>query len=254
MTREETLLLGEDHATYGELVVRTQWFGRTACGLSPGATSSKPDRHSAKNEDALLITDESDVTMIAVADGHYGSAASHTLLQRLASLAHPLPRNPIQLLEMIRESADPAANGRLVAESTLAVAVWDRRERNGFGASFGDSAVMVLGPDGPPVTANMKNHRYVNPLDPGTLDPRRAFEFSFLANPGDLLIVFSDGIDECNYRRPETSVRPRHLKELWRESQPSPEQFVSEAIRLALAGVDGHPGGEDNIALTATLV
>ena len=64
-------------------------------------------------------------------------------------------------------------------------------------------------------------------------------------------MVASDGVLECCYRDPARSVQLSHLAQLWRESPR--EEFVSNVIGLALKGVDGHPGGQDNIAVLAYL-
>ena len=100
--------------------------------------------------------------------------------------------------------------------------------------------------------AGRKNSSYVQPCVPGSFDPRRASEFSFKARPGELVVVFTDGIDECHYRNPATSVRPAHIQALWMRSYGESETFCRELTQLALTGVEGNPGGEDNIALGVT--
>ena len=61
-----------------------------------------------------------------------------------------------------------------------------------------------------------------------------------------------DGIDQCHYRQPETSVTPRHLRSLLAETGPEPSRYAQALVELALRGVDGNPGGQDNIALVVT--
>jgi hypothetical protein len=61
--------------------------------------------------------------------------------------------------------------------------------------------------------------------------------------------AFTDGVDECHYGHPKTSIRPHHLRALLAELGPAPEPFARRLLALALCGVDGHPGGEDNAAV-----
>jgi hypothetical protein len=75
--------------------------------------------------------------------------------------------------------------------------------------------------------------------------------FKFSAEPGDLLLAYTDGIDECHYRSPRTSVRPGHVSALAAGVGNDPLATVDGLCRLALGGVDGNPGGEDNIAIIA---
>ena len=63
----------------------------------------------------------------------------------------------------------------------------------------------------------------------------------------------SDGIDECHYGKPETSVTPQIMVELWRETGNELEAYVRRLVELALSGVDRHPGGQDNVAVIAAL-
>ena len=62
------------------------------------------------------------------------------------------------------------------------------------------------------------------------------------------LLLCSDGIMECHYRSPQTSISPAHLREL---DQPgvSSREFVEKLVQMALRGVDGNPGGQDNIVV-----
>ena len=76
--------------------------------------------------------------------------------------------------------------------------------------------------------------------------------FAFTGNPGDLLLAYTDGIDECHYGKPETSVTPQIMADLWRATGNEPEVYVRRLVELALSGVDGHPGGQDNLAVVAS--
>jgi hypothetical protein len=250
------LLLGRDHPAHGGYTARTLRSGETACALSAGA--SPPGGRTGKpNEDALLAIEEGSRTLLAVSDAHFGPETSHDLLRRIAGRPAPLPTNPLALFELLlaRPSpAGPAESAFSSSETTLVVAVLDHETRRGFGISYGDSSLMVLSLEDGPRRVNSKNRVYVQPCVPSSLDPRRADEFAFRTRPGDLVIAFTDGIDECHYRRPATSIQPAHLESLQIRSGSDPERFVRSTLELALTGVSGHPGGQDNIALIATRV
>ena len=69
-----------------------------------------------------------------------------------------------------------------------------------------------------------------------------------------LVAGFTDGIDECHYRSPETSVGYHHIAALAADVDYDPLRLVTELTQLALTGVDGNPGGQDNIAVIASAV
>jgi len=252
MERERQLLLGEGHSTFDQFEVVSQAAGRTACAICAGAEATSIKDQGARNEDAALVIDDGERTLVAVADAHFGGQASHDLLSRLASVAEPIPRNPLALLELLPALADPGESASYDSESTLLVAVLDRAKSSGFGVSAGDSSLALLRPGQPLQGVNRKNRAYVQPCEPSTLDPRRLGEFWFRTQPGDLLVAFTDGVDECHYQSPSTSVRPGHMEEIHTRAGGQPEAFVRELMQLALSGVEGFPGGQDNIAVVAT--
>ena len=71
--------------------------------------------------------------------------------------------------------------------------------------------------------------------------------------PGDVLVAYSDGVHECNRGRPGRSIQPHHIASIFKRCSEL-ETFVLELATAALIGVDGHPGGEDNIAVIAVEV
>ncbi len=91
----------------------------------------------------------------------------------------------------------------------------------------------------------------MRPDDPRTLSPDRAAFFEFEAGPGNLLLAFTDGIDACHYRHPETSLGPRQFLEVLHEAGARPDAYVRRLTEWALSGCDGNPGGQDNLALVA---
>ena len=182
------------------------------------------------------------------------------LLEELAEKLPPVPAGGDELAALVRglSRRDPAAD--YASETTLLIAVYDGAARRGFGLSFGDSTFASLGQGGHrrPIGPSSGGTRPrggafdVSPARPGSLNPAVADTFHFEAAPGDLLLAYTDGIDECHYGEPETSVTPQIMAELWRETGSQPEAYVRRLVELALAGIDGHPGGQDNLAVVAT--
>lgn len=251
---ERTLLLGADHGQFDRVHIHAQGNGRTVCGISAGASlgqSNKTPRETP-NEDALLAIDEGPRTLLAVADAHFGCESSHELLGRLSEQMASLPREPSQLMDAVRATYDGYPSARYRSESTLLVAVLDRECRTGFGLSFGDSSLVLLDRAGEFHRPQRKTGDYLSPCRPAGYDPGYPSDFHFTAEPGSLVLAFTDGIDECHYRHPKTSIRSRHIAELWTRSSADVERMTRSLIQLALAGVDGHPGGEDNVAVVAT--
>ncbi|MEM7200487.1 MAG: SpoIIE family protein phosphatase [Planctomycetota bacterium] len=257
--RAELLLLGAEHAAYGVIARRVQAEARTAGALSVGADRSSPSLvhkgdPTIPNEDAALAIDDGRRTLLAVSDAHFGHQASHVLLTRLAARCRTIPENPLQLLALLQSCGEPGDRAVTAAPSaaTLVAAVLDRGTRHVYGASFGDSTLALVSERSGTHILTQKAPRFVTPDNPTTLEPRVAQEVSVAAQPGDLVVVFTDGVDECHYGRPETSVQPEHLTDLARHTGLDPAAFVDAVVDLALQGVAGHPGGQDNIAVVAT--
>lgn len=255
MTAERLLLLGLDHTDYGAVHAVSQHGGRTAAAISVGGDYVRIRKGdlAVPNEDGCLAIDDGDATLLVVADGHHGHWASHGLLEGLASA--DVPGDLLPLLSTIQRlgqqlPADRSAlpEGLLVARSTLLAAVVDRRRQRVFGASYGDSSIFALSDDRLPERFGRKDEHYVSPWSPSSLDPRFVREFSFPVAAGDLVVVCTDGIDECHYGQPATSVGPEVMQRLHRHAK-SPLAFAQALAAQALAGVDGHPGGQDNLAL-----
>jgi len=253
--RQTLELRGCEHESFGELHVAAQANERTAAAISVGADGPDGARAfkgklSVWNEDAGGAIDEGATTMLVVADGHRGHLASHLLVARALQMA--IPRGPLELLGALPSLAGskPPSDESC---STLLLATWSRDTRRGFGVSFGDSTLAVLSRSEGAQIANRKNDRYIDPWAPETLDPLRAHEFEFDVPDGGVLVAFSDGIDECCYRSPERSIRPADLiAPLTSDEGRSPESYARELGATALRGVNGHPGGQDNLIVVAT--
>ena len=247
---ETVLLLGEEHTAYGELGFRTLGAGRTACAISPGLrpTAASSVAKFDPNEDALLAMDAGDRVLLAVADAHHGRLSSHDLLRSLAERLSPDLPNLHALTEALAAQVETGEPGSL-SETTLAVVVYDRRARRGFGLSFGDSSVLLVGEArsrvASPRSGTSSSRRFARRASPGSARSRSGS----WARTGSLLVAFTDGVDECCYRQPERSIRRAHLDRLFGTHGADAEAYARALGRLALEGVDGHPGGEDNLAL-----
>jgi len=109
------------------------------------------------------------------------------------------------------------------------------------------------------VVTKQGQDRIVNQADGLYLTPTKksvaqaGTSFSFEANSGDLVVAHTDGIDECHYRNPRSSVQPEHVIEIAAQQNYAPGKFVDELMGLAMRGIRGNPGGQDNIAVIATV-
>ncbi len=243
-------LLGRDYGQYGSYAATS--VGKGAVAISVGADPSSPslqfkDDRSAPNEDALCIIEAGDWAGYAVADAHFGPEASHLLIERLDALwASVRPES----LEHLRQMVGHLRNGepaQTESESTLLAVVYDRTQQRGYGISYGDSSFVTVSAYGAITTHNHRDARYVRTTDRSLLGPASAFRFD--AAEGTTMLAFTDGIDECHYRKPSTSVRPHHIVDIVTSHGPEPRAIVDALTHRALVGVDGNPGGQDNIAL-----
>lgn len=182
--------------------------------------------------------------LFAVADGHLGHQSSHALLDGLQQLSQiPARLGPLSLA---------LTGGDWIAEttggSTLLVARLDTATGAVFGLSFGDSSLVVLGPAGAQVR-NPLNETYLRGGGPVQVELGRPFQFQL--QPGETMLLYTDGVNECCYRDPYRSIGLRHLDQLYAEHGQNAESLVTALMDLTLAGVDGHPGGQDNAVIIA---
>lgn len=253
---DRLMLLGTDHGEYGRAEL-ADLPPATACALTAGADSASPGLAfkgdpSVPNEDGLLVVDDGRHALLVVADGHFGVEASHALLRRLDELARHPPRDGRELLDLLQDLADLPPIEDVRAGSTLLLAALDRDAGRGVGISFGDSSLVVAGPERSATPVNRHNRNFVTPAMPASLSPARAAAFRFEAGGDDVVLVFTDGVDGCHYEHPETSVTPSRLTRIVRAAGTGPPEIARAVVRAALHGVDGYPGGQDNIALIVT--
>lgn len=199
------------------------------------------------NEDALLVKQREELYLLAVADAHYGVESSHRLLQRLARAQ--VPQTRFELLKLCLDIQRPHETAH--SGTTLLAALYHRVTGHVYALSTGDSTLATLDEQGWRVH-NQHNEKYLR-LDKLSY-PDSWNEVELDLKPDSLLVLHTDGVDECHYRRPETSLRPHHIEALRQQTAGSTAEdeayrFAAALAEAALRGVDGHPGGQDNIAV-----
>ncbi len=241
------LLLGKDYGRLGELHVEEPFAG-VACALSVGAQASTPAarfKGDARfpNEDCLLVGQEGSRLLLAVADGHLGHQVSHEALTRVADWGSlPRSRGELALLCLgLTEPPLPTPGG-----TSLLVGVLDQASGKGFALSWGDSSLVVLGPE-QVVRWWRGNESFLRGTEP--CDPSLAETIDFELGPDNLLLLFTDGINECHYRSPLTSIAEPELAQIRQRTGPAPLELCRALGQQALQGVRGFPGGEDNLGL-----
>ena len=252
MTRTESMLLGRDHPTLGEVAVAVVNEGRTVLALAAGASPVIVERKGPDgdiNEDAVLAIDMGERVLLAVADGHRGAACSHLLLERLRDREDPWPNAARPWAAWMEGLAAPEPERVGAAGSTLLVAVLDRARGRVSGVSYGDSLACVIAPSGRRALVSSPNTRFVRFDGSAPLDRRAAEPFQAPVEPGSLVVLHSDGVNECCYGRPKLSLSPKHVEIIAREARNRPVAFAEQLVTRALEGVDGNPGGEDNVAV-----
>ncbi len=253
-TPSRILLLGVDEARFGRYKLSSDPERGVACALSVGGDVETPaaaakGNPAHPNEDALLVCDQGSAALFAVADAHFGTSASHALLEGLGERVERVPGSPAALERLLRDTvvSPPGAPDR--SETTLLAVVLRRDMRAGFGVSIGDSVCAIVGGGQQGHAVNRPHGGFVQPGQSWGRVARTSSHFDFELPPGALLLLFTDGISCCHYDRPLTSLGPQHLLALFEEVGPEPETYARRLTEWALAGRDGWPGGQDNIAL-----
>lgn len=238
------LWLGAEEARYGRL--RAERLGPgLAAALSVGADPRSPSlafkgRREVPNEDGLAAVVDGPRLLLAVADGHMGCEGSHGLVQRVWESSR-IPASPGELSLLALSLGEPPWPGP--AGTTLVLACLDQRDGTGFGMAWGDSTAHRLGA-GKAELLTRPGPSFLYAGQPP--EPSLAQVFSFELAPGELLLLTTDGVTECHYGSPATSVTPELMARLY---LPAPEEYARRLGEQALLGVGGHPGGQDNLAL-----
>lgn len=245
---ERLILLGQDVPVLGQIVERS--LARVSICLSAGADPESPSfaykgSKDFPNEDGAVVLKDGPRWLLAVADGHMGHYVSHRLLEALHESCASVPARLGQLSLWL--SSEEWLQDEM-GGSTLLVACHDESTGGVFGLSFGDCTLATVGPQGVAVR-NKLSDTYVRADGPIPIEMGQAFQFTLAAD--ELLLLFSDGVNECCYRDPHRSVQLRHIEELASGAGGDPSRLARALTELALTGVDGHPGGQDNVAVVA---
>lgn len=237
-------LLGRDHLRYGRLH-HEALTPDVAAAISVGGppTGRSMVAKAEPNEDALMVSIDGTTLLIAVADAHFGAESSHHFIEAIAASA---PKSLAELRDCIEAAL--LIEARTPSETTLTAVIVDLETGRGQGLSFGDSSAIIIDAAGARRLFE-GNSIYIQGGAPGAT--RLAVEFTFSLAEDALLTVFTDGVDECHYRRPQTSIGMSHLHDLFLSTRGDPRPFARRLGAKALNGVDDNPGGEDNIALVA---
>jgi serine/threonine protein phosphatase PrpC len=139
-----------------------------------------------------------------------------------------------------------------VSETTLVVVIVDRARGVAYGVSVGDSSAVVVGLESGVRWLTSPTRTYLDPnATSETLEPALT-TFEAPVRKGEVVLAFSDGVNECRYGVPDESIQASHLESFTIRAGGNVERLVEELSSAALAGVDGHRGGEDNVAIAAT--
>lgn len=251
---DRLLLLGRETVEYGEHTLAVAPDGGAAVALSVGADPASPalvhkGRADEPNEDAVLAWWGGDRVLLAVADAHHGAHASHAPLEALHAMTGPVPGNPAALARALGALPIPASAEAPASAASFLCVVYRQDLRAGFGYSAGDASVVLIGGGAPATPLNARDHAYFAPAAAAGLDAGALSFFEFDAPPGALLAAFTDGVDACCYRRPDRSPGPGAWSALHAEGASEPATYARALMALALAGLPGEPGGQDNIAI-----
>lgn len=251
------MLLGQDHLAadqYAMCSVGTQ--RSTVCSISLGGVDSVSRKGGTQvpNEDGLFAADFGDRAFHAVADGHKGHNASHWLIRRVhrlvtgaKSVNEPLRHFGWLAIEETEADSDPS-------RTTASLCSIDRTRGIIEGWSVGDSAVFLLSVERGVTQLNQPQATYIFPLAGPDINASQVSRFEHDVRPGEVVLTCTDGVFECNYGSPATSITPAELEALFIRYSSNVDAFVEAVTRDALMGVRGNPGGQDNIAIVATHV
>lgn len=242
---ERVVLSGIEHPEYDVVASRTV-SGIVAClcaGRDVQSSSLVHKRH--PNEDSILICAHDGRALLALADGHHGDGGDR-LIRFLAERCQAIPPRLSGISLLLLEPF--SAGSEELSGTTLLVACLDTNTGEVFGFSFGDSTILSVGPDGCKVH-NQLNDVYLYGERPIPLENARPFSFKLAQGEG--MMLFTDGVNECCYRDPSRSVKLHHVESAFASAGGDANVWAQAVTQLALDGVDGHPGGEDNVAVLA---
>lgn len=262
---QTVVMLGRDHMAADRYAMCSVGDdGRTVCSLSLGGLAAIPRKGGTQvpNEDCLVAADFGSIAFHAVADGHRGYRASHKLVELIAGRLDGADsiRTLVRTCGWLHgqepqeeEDARRPTGIKDISRTTATLCAIDRESGTVEGWSLGDSAVYHLSLTHGISRLNEPNTVYVTPFQTDPVDPGSLQHFRAAVHPGDILLSCSDGVFECHYGSPETSISLDDLESLFFRFSGDVDAYVAAVSRDALRGVRGNPGGQDNIAVIATV-
>jgi len=244
-------MLGKDFATHGDIGYCALSENIT-CAMSIGTEQTVSSlsydafcKHS--NEDALVAALHDDSILLAVADAHFGDWASDTLITGLSERSHNISdiSSIYKILDNLHELYSDSTKA---SETTLIAVSINRKTRFCEGISIGDSTAMIINNEHVK-RINLKSHNYASPNYSANMYEAISDEFFFQLSDNDCLVLFTDGVDECHYGHPETSIGDEDILAVYKKFSDDSMKFTSQLTKLALSGVNNYPGGQDNIAI-----
>ena len=263
---QKVTLFGREHEVKGEIYFQSLKDANIAFGTSVGITS-KP------NEDCLGVSVLGSETVLAIADGHWGRAASEIAISKAVELLHPdiSPSKDSEtrarlfaLFEQINVTLFDMAMtvpGAPASETTLVVCYVKETERSKYlyWSSFGDSFLFIFRTGELKQINSLSSYwlGFLSKLSENALS--KSISIKFLSDEaryvgvasglesgieklesGDLLFLCTDGLIGSD-REPDESVLTGIIEILISDS--SLESKVEQVIGSALAR-----GEEDNIS------
>jgi serine/threonine protein phosphatase PrpC len=228
---ETILLLGRDHTELGDAATET--VGPVSAALTRGR-HPKAFPYTEPNEDALCAAVTDEMVLLAVADGHHGTDASHTAITKIASTIPTLDRSQAAY-EAVSLAATAIVSLPVPTDAPpgTTLTVVSITDATASFAGWGDSAAFHL-----------RGRRLQPILDrkpvfgrSGDPTPPHIDQTTVPLQAGDLLGVATDGLFDFL-----PSPWPRTLGGLLADTDPT--AGVARAVAAA-----GDGGGGDNLAI-----
>ena len=224
------LLLGRDCTAKG--IIETAEVGPWGLALSRGLDSPAP-KHDP-NEDACGVVSSATLSVAVVADAHFGRMSAEVAVQSMLSEAIQKPPTIPDTEGWLRRALGDAHRRAQPGSSACALLAVVLQGGQLFWISMGDCRLYRVR-QGATEVLNPMTSRYLG--DWGMLTPESG---KTTLQPGDRIIMASDGLPECRYGIP--TLTPMTLG-LIAETGTAKEA----ALALTEAAISG--GGEDNIAV-----
>lgn len=259
------ICLGRDYQDYGQSHSESNTYG-SAVAISVGADKASPSLKykggAVLNEDALCLVESPSHVLLAVADAHFGESSSHVLISTLkdlttSSLGSSSFSQKVEGSWLAGTVSSLCGHGRgSSSATTFLLALLCKETRVVSYVSYGDSSLLFLPMAGGYRLLNQadRDNCYVSFHEPHCRPLRQPVVQSVTLKRPGLLTLFTDGVDECCYRQPDRSIRPWDIEDLAASvgDRERSFEFCQRLVNLALEGVRGQPGGQDNIAIVAT--